>query len=153
MQIENEKQHFSIWIFRSEEKSYLMRSDFDDFRAAFFDLAFSIATSHRNGGDFRSEKLAIKKYCATRYQGASIAHSQKPTENTRDATTHTPEEEHKGSDHESTQEHPKTCKLTLVWIILLFTCMHSSVAVATTDGCCFTILLSPDCRAAVRDLF
>ena len=77
-QIENEKRHFSIWIFRSEEKSYLMRSDFGDFRAAFFDLAFSIATSYRNGGDFRSEKMAIEKYCAIRYQGVCMIHSQKP---------------------------------------------------------------------------
>ena len=55
-QIENEKRRFSIWIFRSKKKNCLMRSDFGDFRAAFFDLAFSIATSYRNGGDFRSEK-------------------------------------------------------------------------------------------------
>ena len=53
-QIENEKRHFSMWSFLSEEKSYLMRSDFGDFRATFFDLAFSIATSYRNEGDFRS---------------------------------------------------------------------------------------------------
>ena len=66
-----------------------MRSDFDDFRAAFFDLAFSIATSYRNGGDFRSEKIAIEKCCATRYQGVCMAHSQKPRENTRDTATHT----------------------------------------------------------------
>ena len=59
-QIENEKRRFSIWIFRSEKKSYLMRSDFGDFRAVFFDLAFSIATSYRNGGDFRSEKWRSK---------------------------------------------------------------------------------------------
>ena len=42
--------------FSIRKKSYLMRSNFGDFRAAFFDLAFSIATSYRNGGDFRSEK-------------------------------------------------------------------------------------------------
>ena len=29
-----------------------MRSDFDDFRAAFFDLAFSIATLYRRWGSF-----------------------------------------------------------------------------------------------------
>ena len=74
-------------VYRSEEKSYLLRSDLDDFRAAFFDLAFSIATSYRNGGDFRSEKMAIEKYCATRYQGVCMAHSQKPRENTRDTAT------------------------------------------------------------------
>ena len=43
-------------VFRSgffdQKKKFLMRSDFGDFRAAFFDLAFSIATSYRNGGDF-----------------------------------------------------------------------------------------------------
>ena len=50
-EIENEKRHFSIWIFRSEEKKHLLRSDFGDFRAAVFDLAFPIATSFRNGGD------------------------------------------------------------------------------------------------------
>ena len=65
-----------------------MRSDFDDFRVAFFDQAFSIAASYRNGGDFRSDKMAIEKYCATRYQGVCMAHSQKPRENTRDTATH-----------------------------------------------------------------
>ena len=79
-----------------------MRSDFDDFRAAFFDLVPSIATSYRNGGDFQSEKMAIEKYCATRYQGVCMTHSQKPRENTRDTATHTPE--HTGSDHKSTHE-------------------------------------------------
>ena len=79
-QIENEKRHFSICIFRSEVKNYQMRSDFGDFRAAFFDLAFSIATSYRNGGDFRSEKMAIEKYCAIRDQGVCMIHSQKPTQ-------------------------------------------------------------------------
>ena len=58
--------HFSIWTFRAEEKNYLMRSDFDDFREVFFVLAFSIATLYRNGGDFRSEKMAIEKCCATK---------------------------------------------------------------------------------------
>ena len=91
--------------FSSEEKSYFMRSDFDDFRAAFFDLPFSIATSYRNGGDFRSEKMMIENYCATRYQGVCMAHSQKPRENTRDTATYTPEDA--GSDHEGTQEHSK----------------------------------------------
>ena len=38
-----------------------MRSDFDDFRATFFDLAFSIATSYINGCDFRSETMAIEQ--------------------------------------------------------------------------------------------
>ena len=47
---------FRSGFFDPKRKSYLMRSDFGDFRAAFFDLAFSIATSYRNGGDFRSEK-------------------------------------------------------------------------------------------------
>ena len=76
-----------------------MRLDFDDFRAAFFDLAFSIATSYRNGGDFRSDKMAIEKYCATRYQGVCMTHSQKPREKTRDTATLTPQ--HKGSDHKT----------------------------------------------------
>ena len=49
-------------IFQSEEKYYFMRSDFDDFRAAFFDLAFSIATAYRNGGDFRSDVIWKCKY-------------------------------------------------------------------------------------------
>ena len=57
-----------------------MRSDFDDFRAVFFDLAFSFATSYRNGDDFRSEKMAIEKYCATRYQGVRMSHSHRPIE-------------------------------------------------------------------------
>ena len=87
-----------------------MRSDFDDFRAAFLDPAFSIATSNRKGGDFRSENMAIKKYCATRYQGVCMTHSQKPRENTRDTATHT--SEHTGSDH-------KEWLLTaiIVWIV------------------------------------
>ena len=34
-------------------------SDFDEFRAAFFDLAFSITTSYRNGGNFRSENMCV----------------------------------------------------------------------------------------------
>ena len=55
-----------------------MRSDFDDFRAVFFDLGSSIATSYRNRGDFQSEKMAIEKYCAARYQGMCMIHSQKP---------------------------------------------------------------------------
>ena len=46
--------------FSIRKKSYLMQSDFGDFRVAFFDLAFSIATSYRNGGDFRSEKWRSK---------------------------------------------------------------------------------------------
>ena len=33
-----------------------MRPDFGDFRAAFFDLAFSFTPSHGNGADFRSRK-------------------------------------------------------------------------------------------------
>ena len=41
--------------FSIRKKNYFMRSDFGDFRAAFFDLAFSIATSYRNGSDFRSD--------------------------------------------------------------------------------------------------
>ena len=95
-------------IFRSGffyQKKKAMRSDFDDFRAVSFDLAYSIATSYRNGSGFRSEKMAIEKYCATRYQGVCMAHSQKPRENTRDTATHTPE--HEGSDHKNTQEHWK----------------------------------------------
>ena len=51
---------FRSGFFDQKRKSYLMRSDFGDFRAAFFDLAFSIATSYRNGGDFRSEKWRSK---------------------------------------------------------------------------------------------
>ena len=82
-----------------------MRSDFDDFRAAFFDQAFLIATPYRNGGDFRSEKMAIEKYCRTIYQGVFMAHSQKPRENTRDTATRSAE--HAGSDHKGTQEHSK----------------------------------------------
>ena len=93
--------YFSIWMFRSEEKKLSYAMGFRGFRAAFFDLAFSIATSYRNGGDFRSEKIAIEKYCATRYQGVCMAHSQKPRENTRDTAIHTPE--HEGSDPKSTQ--------------------------------------------------
>ena len=82
-----------------------MRSDFDDFRAAFFDLAFSIATSYRNGGDFRLEKKAIENYCTTRYQGVCMADSQKPRQYTRDTATYAPE--HTDSDHKGTQEHSK----------------------------------------------
>ena len=48
----------------------------------------------------KSEKMAIEKYCATRYQGVCMPHSQKPRENTKDTATHTPE--HKVSDHKST---------------------------------------------------
>ena len=81
----------------------LMRSNFDDFRAAFFDLAFSIATLCRNGSHFRSENMAIERNSATRYQGVCIAHSPKPRENTTDAATHTPE--HTSSDHKGIHEH------------------------------------------------
>ena len=73
-----------------------MRSDFDDFRVAFFDLAFSIATSYRSEGDFRSEKMAIE-----RYQGVCIAHSQKPRENNRDAATQT----HQSTKAQTTKSH------------------------------------------------
>ena len=139
-QIENGKRHFSIWIFLSEEKIYLMLSDFDDFRATFFDLAFSITTSYRNGGELRSEKMTIEKYRATRYQGVWMTHSQKPRGNTRDAATHTPEPK----AHKSIRRHG----------IIVDSCadytafyMHSSLAVATTDGCCCcTIILLPPAR-------
>ena len=40
-----------------------------------------------HGVDSRSKKMAIEKYCATRYQGVSMAHSQKPRENTSDTAT------------------------------------------------------------------
>ena len=82
-----------------------MRSYFDNFQAPFFDLAFSIATSYSNEGDFLSEKMTIEKYCATRYQSVCMTHSQKPRENTRDAATHTPEPT--DLDHKGAQEHSK----------------------------------------------
>ena len=43
---------FRSGLFDQKKKRYLTRSDFGDFRAAFFDLAFSIAISYRNGGGF-----------------------------------------------------------------------------------------------------
>ena len=75
------------------------------FRSGFFDLAFLIATSHRNGGESRSEKMEIEKYCATRYRGLCMAISQKPKENARGTASHKPE--HTGSDYKGTQEHSK----------------------------------------------
>ena len=104
--IENEKRRFSIWISRSEKKSYLMRSDFGDFRAAFFDLAFSIATSYINGGDFRSEKWRSNNTARldTKACARSTNKNQEKTPEIRN--THTPE--HKRLDHKkSTQEHSK----------------------------------------------
>ena len=65
-----------------------MRSDFGDFRAAFFDLALSIATSYRNGGGFRSEKMAIEKYCAIRDQGVCMIYSQNQDNYTKDSARH-----------------------------------------------------------------
>ena len=44
----------------------------DIFRAAFFDLAFSITTSYRNGIHFQSENIVIEKNRVTRYQGVCI---------------------------------------------------------------------------------
>ena len=130
-----------------------MRSDFDDFRAEFFDLAFSIATSYRNGGDFRPEKMAmIEKYCATRYQGVCMAHPQKPRENTREIRQHT---------HQNTKLRPQNQKHTRAFEGMIvdfgvnntaFDMLHSSVAVATTDGCC-TILLPPARRRAAIYFF
>ena len=136
-------------IFPTEEKGYLMRPDIDDFRAAFFNPAFSIATSYRNGGDFRSEKMAIGKYCATRYQGVCMAHSQKPRENTRDTATQT----HQSTKAQATKVHKSIRRHMIVEFGLNNTAvdMHSSV-VATTDGCCCTILLPPTRRAAVCSL-
>ena len=79
-----------------------MRSDFDDFRAIFFDLlALSIATLYRDGGGFQSEKIVIEKYCATRYRGVCMGHSQKPRENTRDTATHT----HQSTKAQTTKAH------------------------------------------------
>ena len=46
-----------------------MRPDFGDFRAAFFDLAFSFTPSHGNGAEFSIREMLIEKSCATRYLG------------------------------------------------------------------------------------
>ena len=110
---------FSI---RRKKQSYAIK--FDDFRAAFFDLPFSIATTYRNGGDFRSEKMAIEKYCAARYQGVFMAHFQKPRENTR-------------AQRLKPQRHTKALEGMIIDSGVDNTAfdMHSSVAVATTDGC------------------
>ena len=83
-----------------------MRSDFGDFRAAFFDLVFSIATSYRNGGDFRSEKWRSKNTAQLDTKACARPTNKNQEKTSEIRNTHTPE--HKGSDHKkNTQEHSK----------------------------------------------
>ena len=83
-----------------------MRSDFGDFRAAVFDLAFSIATSYRNGDDFRSEKWRSKNTARLETKACARPTNKNQEKASEIRNTHTPE--HKGSDHKkSTQEHSK----------------------------------------------
>ena len=80
-----------------DQKKKVILSDFANFRAAFL---FSIATSYRDWGDFRLEKMAIEKYCATRYQGVCMAHSQKK-ENTAETRQHA----HQSTKAQTTKAH------------------------------------------------
>ena len=150
-QIENGKRHLSIWIFRSEEKSYLMGSDFDDFRTAFFDLAFSITTPYRNGGHFRSESMAIEKK-RTRYQGVCMTLSHKPRElHQRYGNAHISTQSTRA---QNTKAHTSIPRHDIVdsGVDKTAANVHNNfVAVTTTEGCC-TILL-PAARAVVKVFF
>ena len=102
-----------------------MRSDFDNFRAVFFDPAFSIATSHRNGVDFQSEKRekGRSKNTARQDTKACAWRTRKIRENTK-------------AQRLRPQKYTRAFEGMIVDSGLDNTAfdMHSSVAVATTDG-------------------
>ena len=90
--------------------------------------------------------MAIEKYCATRYQRVCMTHSPKAREN----TIHRYDNTHTRAQRLRPRKHPRTFKGMKADSGVDNTAfdMHSSVAVATTDGCC-AILLPPGRRAAV----
>ena len=79
---------FSIWIFRSEEKSY--QGILCDRILMISDQHFSIyrfrSRPRTEMGGFSNREDSDRKYGAIRYQGVFMAHTQKPRLNTRDTT-------------------------------------------------------------------
>ena len=108
-QIENVKRHFSIWMFQSEEKSYLC--------ASLCDRVLTISGQHFSIKRFRSRprtemrvifyqrRFRSKNTGRQYFKACAWPTHKKPRENTRDTATHTPK--HTGSDHKGTQEHLK----------------------------------------------
>ena len=128
---------------RSKTESGICRSDFDDFRAAFFHQAFPIATSYIDWGDFRSEDSDRK-----------ILHDKIPRHVHGPLTKTERKQQRYDNTHTRAirfrpQRYTRTFEGMAVDSGVDNTAfdMHSSVAVPTTDGCC-TILLPPTRRAA-----
>ena len=140
-EIENADRKRKTALFFDPDFSIRRKMDFDDFRAAaFFDLAFSIATSYRKMGVLfireDGDRKILRVKIPRRVHGPLTKTKRKHQSIKAQTTRHTRAFEDmivdSGVDNTASD------------------LLHSSATVATTDGCCcFTILLPPARRAAV----